>query len=205
MLKRTYGAVKEFLEDNAHEALDVAREMNGYDGCYDWCDTYDFDELCAVAAEGGAEAVADLVRACVYGDSYGGQVRYNGYGNIVSGELDDLLSDAEDYIVDIMSGLENYIDDDGYVNHINISKELEEVIDNSVSLCYTVKVTDIIYDLEGEDLTPEELLALPRELVLQAPAGEEDNTVDEDELVDLISDETGWCIMGYNYEIVKEN
>ena len=52
------------------------------------------------------------------------------------------------------------------------------------------RVFDIDYDTDGEDID------LPTELTLEL----EDGVSPDDELADLISDETGWCVNGFNYE-----
>jgi hypothetical protein len=60
-------------------------------------------------------------------------------------------------------------------------------------------VTDIVYDTESDgviyDVTE---LGLPTELEIELVG---DNDV-ESEIADAISDLTGWCVEGFNYEIV---
>lgn len=58
-----------------------------------------------------------------------------------------------------------------------------------------VKVTDIVYDTDGI-VSPE--MNLPDEMTLVI-----DGSLDvESEIADAISDKTGWCVEGYNYEIL---
>jgi hypothetical protein len=61
-----------------------------------------------------------------------------------------------------------------------------------------VKVTDIVYDTESDgviyDVTE---LKLPTELEIELVG---DNDI-ESEIADAISDKTGWCVQGFNYEI----
>jgi hypothetical protein len=54
-----------------------------------------------------------------------------------------------------------------------------------------IKVTNIVYDTDGESVD------LPREMILDV-----DNVEDTDEIVDMISDRTDWCVTSYNYEIL---
>lgn len=56
-----------------------------------------------------------------------------------------------------------------------------------------IKVTDIVYDTDGESD-----LDLPSEMMVEV-----DGIIDiESEIADAISDTTGWCVGGYNYEIL---
>lgn len=60
-------------------------------------------------------------------------------------------------------------------------------------------VTDIVYDTESDgviyDVTE---LGLPTEMEIELVG---DNDI-ETEIADVISDLTGWCVEGFNYEIV---
>lgn len=56
-----------------------------------------------------------------------------------------------------------------------------------------IKVTNIVYDTDGESIPD-----LPTEMILNV-----DGNIDiESEIADAISDNTGWCVEGYNYEIL---
>ena len=58
-----------------------------------------------------------------------------------------------------------------------------------------VKVTDIVYDTGGIVSTEMNLLG---EMIVEV-----DGIIDiESEVADAISDKTGWCVEGYNYEII---
>jgi len=64
-----------------------------------------------------------------------------------------------------------------------------------------VKVTDIVYDTrdicDGHQWDQNEL-DLPSEMIVEV-----DGIIDvESEIADAISDRTGWCVEGFNYEIV---
>jgi|APGre2960657404_1045060.scaffolds.fasta_scaffold74782_2 hypothetical protein len=64
-----------------------------------------------------------------------------------------------------------------------------------------VKVTDIVYDTrdicDGHQWDQNEL-DLPSEMIVEV-----DGIIDvESEIADAISDRTGWCVQGYNYEIL---
>ena len=56
-----------------------------------------------------------------------------------------------------------------------------------------IKVTNIVYDTDGESIPD-----LPNEMILNV-GGDIDI---ESEIADAISDNTGWCVEGYNYEII---
>ena len=64
-----------------------------------------------------------------------------------------------------------------------------------------IKVTDIVYDTrdicDGHKWDQNEL-ELPSEMIVEV-----DGIIDiESEIADAISDTTGWCVNGYNYEIL---
>jgi hypothetical protein len=56
----------------------------------------------------------------------------------------------------------------------------------------TYKITNIQWDTDEDR---EQFDALPQELTFQVK--------DEDDLVDLISDETGFCHFGFNAQLIK--
>jgi len=56
-----------------------------------------------------------------------------------------------------------------------------------------IKVTNIVYDTDGESISD-----LPTEMIVNV-----DGIIDiESEIADAISDNTGWCVESYNYEIL---
>jgi hypothetical protein len=61
----------------------------------------------------------------------------------------------------------------------------------------TIKVTDIVYDTESDGVIHTDL-DLPKEMTLII----EDDVNIEDEIPNVISDNTGWCVVAYNYEIL---
>ncbi len=63
-----------------------------------------------------------------------------------------------------------------------------------------VKVTNIVYDIDIDDDSSQFVLNsdLPSEMIVEV-----DGIIDvESEIADSISDKTGWCVEGYNYEIL---
>ena len=63
-----------------------------------------------------------------------------------------------------------------------------------------VKVTGIVYDIDIDDDSSQFVLNsdLPSEMIVEV-----DGIIDvESEIADAISDKTGWCVQGYNYEIL---
>ena len=64
-----------------------------------------------------------------------------------------------------------------------------------------IKVTNIVYDTrdicDGHRWDQNEL-ELPSEMIVEV-----DGIIDiESEVADAISDKTGWCVEGYNYEVI---
>jgi len=63
-----------------------------------------------------------------------------------------------------------------------------------------VKVTNIVYDIDIDDDSSQFVLNsdLSSEMIVEV-----DGIIDvESEIADAISDRTGWCVQGYNYEIL---
>ena len=63
-----------------------------------------------------------------------------------------------------------------------------------------IKVTNIVYDTDIDDDSSDFVLnsELPSEMIVEV-----DGVIDiESEIADAISDNTGWCVEGYNYEIL---
>jgi hypothetical protein len=63
-----------------------------------------------------------------------------------------------------------------------------------------VKVTGIVYDTDIDDDSSQFVLNsdLPSEMIVEV-----DGIIDvESEIADAISDRTGWCVQGFNYEIL---
>lgn len=63
-----------------------------------------------------------------------------------------------------------------------------------------IKVTDIVYDTDIDDDSTTFVLNsdLPSEMIVEV-----DGIIDiESEIADAISDTTGWCVSGYNYEVL---
>ena len=63
-----------------------------------------------------------------------------------------------------------------------------------------IKVTDIVYDTDIDDDSTTFVLnsELPSEMIVEV-----DGIIDiESEIADAISDTTGWCVSGYNYEVL---
>ena len=63
-----------------------------------------------------------------------------------------------------------------------------------------IKVTDIVYDTDIYDDSTTFVLNsdLPSEMIVEV-----DGIIDiESEIADAISDTTGWCVSGYNYEVL---
>ena len=63
-----------------------------------------------------------------------------------------------------------------------------------------IKITDIVYDTDIDDDSSDFVLnsELPSEMIVEV-----DGIIDiESEIADAISDTTGWCVNGYNYEVL---
>jgi hypothetical protein len=103
------------LEDNEetrNALLDAARTVNGYDGSYDWVDTYeDFNEMFGTC---DAQFIANKVFYGHY-DPNADAYRFDVYGNIESVSNEDLLAqvwDEREDIVDSLNEDNEYYDED---------------------------------------------------------------------------------------------
>ena len=69
-----------------------------------------------------------------------------------------------------------------------------------------IKVTDIVYDTDIDDDSSDFVLNsdLPSEIILEVDGliDIETEIADQQSIADAISDTTGWCVSGYNYEIL---
>ena len=66
-----------------------------------------------------------------------------------------------------------------------------------------LKLTDIEFDFEDEDgdvLPYDEQVAVAKSII-----GEVYDVTDEDELADVISDDTGWCVKSLDYVEISES
>lgn len=87
--------------------LDMARELNQWDGSCDWADTFDIED-----ADDYLSGVtpSEILRSLFFGNVEDGvnyfdaQVRYNGYGNLEIISSYTLENEAWDYRDDILDG-----------------------------------------------------------------------------------------------------
>jgi hypothetical protein len=66
-----------------------------------------------------------------------------------------------------------------------------------------LKLTDIEFDFEDEDgdvLPYDEQVAVAKSII-----GEVYDVTDEDELADVISDDTGWCVKALDYVEISDS
>ena len=65
-----------------------------------------------------------------------------------------------------------------------------------------LKLTDIEFDFEDSsgELPYDEQVAVAKSVI-----GEVFNVDDEDELADVISDQTGWCVKSLDYVVIVES
>lgn len=122
MKDSTKVAIKEWLENNEDERVEICRQINCYNGSMDEFDTW--EDLETYATDSGVEP-AELAREIFFGDvtSWDDPVRLNVYGNLETVTDADLVSISEDYISDIIDTIE----DDGF-QYISNS-DLEELYD----------------------------------------------------------------------------
>ena len=94
--------------DSREALLDLAREVNGWDGSCDWADADDPEELMAAFGYQDPQAALELIDAV--GDEYHPfkeYVRYNDYGRLESVDESDLENQASEEADDIRQYLED--------------------------------------------------------------------------------------------------
>ena len=95
--------------------------------------------------------------------------------------------------------------DDTYQNIIKNADKSDITVFNTdyieiTSIDYEVHVTDIEYDLDGEDDDPD----LPKELTLWVKSDRDKDDVDFDDVVcNAIEDEVGWMVKNFRYKVLS--
>ena len=97
--------------------------------------------------------------------------------------------------------------DDTYQNIIKNADKSDITVFNTdyieiTSIDYEVHVTDIEYDLDGEDDDPD----LPKELTLwvNSDRDKDDDDFDFDDVVcNAIEDEVGWMVKNFRYKVIS--
>ncbi len=112
----------EELDDK--ELLALFRECNGWDGCFNFVDVWDIEEL------GNSMDTYRLVRAVIYGDvrNVVDNVRFNGYGNLETVSEYDLYNECEDNKDELIEWLLDnscHIDLDYYIDVDGLEEEEE--------------------------------------------------------------------------------
>ena len=113
--------VKEYLEGNAELAVEIAREINRYDGSCDWADTYYIEDIATWTEP------TELARAIIYGNvtCINEMVRYDAYSNLETVYEFDLECDAIDYLDDIIDGIDR-LGDNIFIDDITLNMIIDE-------------------------------------------------------------------------------
>lgn len=82
--------------------LSLFREANSWDGSFDFCDTYDIDDLVSMMKP------TDLVAAIIYGDVTNNvdDVRFNAYGNLETITSCELYDECRYYLDDLVDWID---------------------------------------------------------------------------------------------------
>ena len=92
-------AIETFVQNlSGDDLVTVLESINAYDGAFEDAEYYPMDEFDEFMA---GKSPLDIVRAVDYGDFNPNDdyFKFDAYGNVCSGEWDDVVSEAE-YIVD---------------------------------------------------------------------------------------------------------
>lgn len=127
-----YREIKDYLSCNGKEGLKIAKELNSYDGSFDFTDVYDPEELIdMIVSSGDKSYIEELIRAIRYGNVCGFSSdywRYDAYANLEEVDESDLEGEAEDYAVDILNGIINNYNYSHFDDSC-MSDELKEAIE----------------------------------------------------------------------------
>lgn len=97
---------------NGDDLTYLLQHMNGYDGCFDDCVYYDMDEFDELMSNYTPMEIAQMI---FYGEDFNPNndyFRFNAYGNLESADWQDIVSDAEDLVDDIIDHLIHLYDGD---------------------------------------------------------------------------------------------
>ena len=127
MTKEKITKVTKYLNDNLNVAVDVAREINGWDGSFPEFDTIDFQEFVSwylYDTTKAPELVEIILNSLDNLSSDTEMIRVN-YREIEEITDEDLENEVVDYIDEIVERL-----DELYPNKISVwDKDLEELLD----------------------------------------------------------------------------
>ena len=127
MTKEKITKVTKYLNDNLNVAVDVAREINGWDGSFPEFDTIDLQEFVSwylYDTTKAAELVEIILNSLDNLSSDTEMIRVN-YREIEEITDEDLENEVVDYIDEIVERL-----DELYPNKISVwDKDLEELLD----------------------------------------------------------------------------
>ena len=160
--------LRETLSDDLEEAVTVAREINAYNGDLEWANSCCLDEHLEFMKM-DSESVLELIDVIVDAGMDSTDeilLRYDGCGELEAITEDDLESDAEDYMDDIIESLLNIP-----WRNILFPTDIDDIL-NKIENIDTMELTDLIYDYnenEGkgvslDDMTVEDLSNLLAEL-----------------------------------------
>lgn len=120
--------VTEYLNDNLNVAVDVAREINGWDGSFPEFDTIDLQEFVSwylYDTTKAAELVEIILNSLDNLSSDTETIRVTDYREIEEITDEDLENEVVDYIDEIVKRL-----DELYPHNVSIwDKDLEELLD----------------------------------------------------------------------------
>ena len=93
--------LKDYLETNAEEMLEVIKEINSYDSSLDWLDFIDMDCFDEYMAGQSPSWIAERI---YYGDFNPNHAYFifNGYGNLESHSMYDVIEECTSYINEIV-------------------------------------------------------------------------------------------------------
>ena len=125
MTKEKIEKVRIYLHENLDVAVDVAREINGWDGSFPEFDSVELEEFVSWYSHDANELVKILLNSLDNLSSDTEMIRVSDYNEIEEITDEDLENEVVDYIDDIIEKI-----DEHYPHHISIyDSDLEEILD----------------------------------------------------------------------------
>ena len=125
MTKKTEEKVRVYLHENLNVAVDVAREINGWDGSFPEFGSVELEEFVSWYSHDANALVEILLNSLSNLSSNTEMIRVSDYNEIEEITDEDLENEVVDYIDDIIEKI-----DEHYPHHISIwNSDLEEILD----------------------------------------------------------------------------
>lgn len=137
-------AIRNYVEQlNGDDLAYLLQHMNSYDGCFDDCVYYDMNEFDELMSGYTPTELAQMIRFGEFNpnDDY---FHFNAEGNLESADWQDIVSEAEDLVDDIIDHLINYYSGD------TPWLDLDDLVDADEDTIFNEDYEEILEDEDDE-------------------------------------------------------